>query len=456
MSDSNLINILNTKLAQMVSFKRIRLKQTTNAKPKIINYYGLAFVPSGMGKDHTVDVIDDYLFTNFKSYFLQMEENLLSNQKKEIEKEARLKFPTSEKRQSDYIEKAIKMVRSLPFEIKDGTPEGLNAGCLSYQKAGFGSVFVKIPELARYVKNPTQQQEHFLNVLMELYEGSASAKITKMETEMQSVSEIPCNCLFYSDSTELLSGSAQQFLSGIFDTALARRANITYQPLQAISIINDPFEEEEMMDNAYRYGKEILKDKIFNIFTGLSQNAEFELTKEARLILHEYKQYNTDRYNGMLKTADDKLLKEINGRTWKTLKLAGLISAIEHPKTLLIEAQDVLYSIYQSELFAIDMQRFFKAKPKSDDDKLFAFLLENKNNWITKNEIRNQNFVSKNNFKRWFDEVLEYINQMAEDRGYMLKEESYYNNSGTRYKLVENNLSKELSSNIIDFNKIIA
>ncbi len=81
----NVLNVLNVKLAHMITSKRIKVRPLKQEKPTIVNYYALNFISSGGGKDKLVNDIDNYLLDRFKKYF--KEKTSVSDEEKQVTKE---------------------------------------------------------------------------------------------------------------------------------------------------------------------------------------------------------------------------------------------------------------------------------------------------------------------------------------------------------------------------------
>lgn len=449
------LNILNSKFAQMATYRKIRFKESQFSSEKIISYYGINFVPSGGGKDKIVNELDKCVFVKFKNYFNERAQDILRDNETEIDRVALLKY-SEPKKAKEYADKQKEKLRNLRYEIKDGTPEGLYSDCLNIQSSPNGSLFVRIPELGLYFKNPSPAQQQFINMIIELYEGEVSIKSTKQENKSKEIENVHCNCLFYSDITLLLKGSGKSYSDDTFEAGLIRRAFVSHQPAKALTINYDPDIEAETNDRAYKYAFDNLQEKIFKTFMAIPQNAVYQLSKETRKILHEYKCYNKERYNSSFDSTDSIALKELQGRFWKCLKLAGIIAAWEHPQERVIKKQDILYAVYMTELFAMDLQQFFKAKPKTDIDELFFFLAENKDKWVTKGEIKAKGITAQNKFSNWFDENLAFVQEIAEKKGLIIVHEKFgHNKTGDRYMLKNNYIGQELSSNIAALENIL-
>ena len=440
---ANQLNFLNIRLAQTVSLKRIKFRMTPGQKPVIVNLYGLILINSGGGKDRLNDIIDKYLLADFKTHF------------KKLDKEFLEKFLKENKESID--KDTIKAIRNLRCEIGDGTAEGFFSDCVAICYRPFGGIFVLIPEFAAYIENPTQAQQIFLNSLIEVYEGKVSSKSIKSELIASEVEGVHVNILFYSDPSRLLNGKAGKRLEEMLDAGLSRRFFVTCMVEVVLSIIEDPQREREITENAYKDGV-ILGKKLMEILEKIPENAIYQLNDEAYAIFHNYKNNNIKKYNLMLKTSESIIKKELLGRDWKTLKLAALIAAIEHPEQTVITAQDMKYAIFQSELFAESAGKFFEMTPVIDAQKLYNYFKENKGAWLTKTDIRQQKFVSQKGFSSWFKENIELAREIAVLEGCEITEEAfggYTKNSGTHYKLVASEIGKELSPEVQDTKELL-
>lgn len=456
-SIASLLNKLNSKFAQLVSFKRIMIRESSEQKPKTINYYGLDVIPSGGGKDKPLKEIDEYLFCDFKETFKKANSEYLKSKEEAIKEKAGREFKESDKKQFAYIEKSMQEIRDVRMEIGDGTPEGFYDDMKALNDAGFGGAFLKISEFGLYLDSPSSAQQLMLNMLYEAYDGSASLKSTKGEKRSYYVENIPVNCILFSDPSKFAGGKSGQTLNNMLDSGLGRRCFISFMEDTELIITEDP--DEQRMNEAIAYNKtHELRDIIFWYFQEIPDNAVYTLDDEAYKRFHKYKNDNKRKYNQILKTSDEVIKKELRGRFWKTLKLAGIIAALEHPKELVITVKDIEYAIYMAELFAKNLEKFLKLAPKTDAEKLYNFFIENKNQWLTKSDINKQKFVAQKDFRRWFEVNYELTREIAVSNGYEIIEKSYggaTNNSGKKYKLIENMNGKSLSEDVADLNEVL-
>jgi len=431
------LNVINAKMAHMVTSKRIMVRPIPEEKPNIVNYYGLNFISSGGGKDKLAKEVDNYLLDKFKAHFFEQ----VNNDEPENEEKAE----ETEEAEETKVVKKPKPIREPRYEIGDGTPEGVYADCEVLNELEFGSVFIRIPEFGAFIQNATQAQQGFLNFLVEAYDGSPSLKSIKAEKMKSFVQNIPVNCLLYSDTNRVINNKAGKFLNDMLDVGMVRRAFTTYVEDKPLVINENSAEDKAVKGAAYEYGK-ILGEKLFEIYTKIPYKAVYTPNIEAYERYYRYEIDNKKQFNRILNMPDDIIKKEVRTRHWKTLKLSAIIAALGHPETVEITLQDMEYAIYQSELLAESFREFIKITPTTDAERLYGFFMENKNQWLTKSQIDKQKFVNRAKFSRWFNENLELVKELATIGGYEIIEEpfgGYTGNSGKRYKLVDNNNGKE-------------
>jgi len=150
----------------------------------------------------------------------------------------------------------------------------------------------------------------------------------------------------------------------------------------------------------------------------------------------------------LLGKEDEQILKEINGKDWKMLKLATILAAIEHPTVHEVLEDDINEAIKETELFSKSFLYFVKRGNKSDVDKYLQKFIDNENEWLTKGSIREFKILSQNYFSKQFDELFPYIVEKAENNGYLLQNEPINKNSGTKYRLIQKN------DNILNLNQL--
>lgn len=122
-------------------------------------------------------------------------------------------------------------------------------------------------------------------------------------------------------------------------------------------------------------------------------------------------------YDAKMPLEDQIISINLENSTWKIIKLAVLYHIIEHPFSDEVQPLAVEQAIEFFKKTHDCLRSLLNQKAASDCDKLFYYLLKNKNNLIPNAQIRAQNFVSKNRFKQWYEESKEDIIALCKQKG---------------------------------------
>ena len=450
-----LLNCLNSKLAQVVAFKKAKFQKTEQDLPIPINYYALNFVASGGGKNVIFTYLDDYLLCLLQKRYEDEDQKYYKSKLSKIEAVAEKRFPKNENSRNNFLQKEEKNIGQIRFisDVAGGTPEGLFSQLLIFQDAGIGCPFYQNNEFGGFIENCNSQEKALLYKLLDVYDGKAYDKSIKTEKRTKNINGVPVNIMFMSDTDKLLEPKAHHELMKYFSQGMIRRAFITYQPRSLVKIFRNVDELTTREDVAKLYAKN-QQQRIIDLINDIPLEAAYKLQRDARNIYVNYIADCAEKHNEIFGKIDNICLSDILNRFWKTLKLAALIAAIEHPQRLVITAQDMDYAIYQTELFAEDFSAFFKATPTSDAEKLFYFFYDNKDKWLTRTDINKQKFVHKDRFKMWFEENLEYLHEIANKKGFDVISEPFGRN-GFKYKLIKNFIGDPLSQGVKDFKELL-
>lgn len=66
------------------------------------------------------------------------------------------------------------------------------------------------------------------------------------------------------------------------------------------------------------------------------------------------------------------------------------------------------------------LEEMLNDKLFSDYDNFYNYLVENRNKFVTKMDLRNQRFVPNREFKGWFEDALTNASEMCEKKGFCL------------------------------------
>ena len=427
-----LLNVLISKTAQMLTGKRITFNEA--GKINIPNWYAIIFAPSGYGKDRLVNDLDSNVFKNYRLWFKDKAKQHYDAAVEKIKRIADSKYPNNEKQKNSFINNETARIRHIVMEISNGTQEGLYTDCKAFSNADFGSAYIKISELGGFLETLSTDKQQFFNCLFEAYDGKINSKCIKNESREESIENMPVNALLYSDYT-LFQKQLKTTLYNLLKTGLNRRSVITFQTLDKLKAECFTLEQEKH----FRNETQRLGDRLFSIFTKINLNNCYVLNPEAKdKELNNYKIHLTQQANA---TEQSEIRTELLSRELKALKLSCLFACLNHPEELVINQLDMQQAISTVEYLSSDFKEFINYKPKSNDfyDNVFNFFLSHQHEEITKTSLTRTYFkefnVSRTSFINNFDETIEIVKGIAQEKGYILIEQSFYNNSGTKYYL---------------------
>ena len=451
------LNIVLAKIAQMISFHRVCFQELENIK--LVNHYAINFMPSGMGKDKISNDLDTFIFNIYYTYFKDRTINYKLKLEEQLEREAEAKFcdEKNQMKKETYIQAEKAKIRNLNIEINNATPEGFFADAKAFEKAGFGSVFVKLSEFGLFLQNPRPEEMAFFKTLFEAYDGKVSSKATKHEQRESSIDNMPVSILLHSDFG-LFKTDIEKSFELLMQIGLARRAFISFQSNNTKLIERDPKKARKRQEVAYAKASIISKD-LFCLFSKIQDGAIYKLTDEAYDNMF-YPYYIKISELGNEHQNEALICKEIASRELKVLKIAGMFACLNHPDELFIYETDVEQAICTVEILSQDFKRFIDYKPMVNDnyELLFDFLLKNINEKFHKTELvgKYRDFgFKRETFRRDFDGIIEVVSEMADEKGYYLQKELVNNNSGISISLVKSNLGEAIPTEVKNLTDLI-
>ena len=434
-----ILNVLLTKTAQMITAKRVTFKEVDNVL--IPNWYSIIFMPSGGGKDRLSKDLDNSIFSDFRQWFKTSADNYKLNEENKINRIANEKYPDykSEKQKQMFINTEKEKIRNVVIEMQNGTQEGFYSDAKAFDKANFGSLFLKISEFGLYLKSINTEKEMFLDCLYNAYDGKVISKCIKGSNREPDIENLPVNILLYSDYT-LFKADIKGLFNTLMATGLNRRSVISFRPITDRIAPRFTYEQKHLFSST----AEKIKNNLYNIFNRINQRACYQLLETTNdNVLNPYVQYLNDLYN---KTDDLILKSEIESREIKSLKLSCLYACLNHPEDLNIYETDLKQAIMTIQLLSKDLEAFNNYKPRKNDkyDLLYNSLKSNIDKQYTKTEMKrllmSLGWTRRNAYKD-FDEIVEYIKEIAGNDNYSFIEQQINNNSGTKYFLQQINPS---------------
>lgn len=458
LSTDFILNILIAKMAQMITSKRVNLREVDHNV--ISNWFAMIFAPSGYGKDRLIRALNDEIFKNFRDWFKQKAKEHKEYREKEIEnkaKENEKKYNSKKQDIFKLIKEEKEEIRDLILEVQDGTQEGLYQDAKAFNNSGsFGSMMILINEFSSYIETLTTTSHSFINALHSAYDGRVISKSTKTFKREPDIENIPVNALLYSDYTLFSNNkNVKNIFLDLLHTGLGRRCQISFiSSMNKLKTDSLKYEEEQSF-----YNKAIqLGNELHSIFSNINFGNCYFLTESAKNnILNAYKDKLTDLFNN----SDDELLKkEVKSRELKALKLSCIYAALNHPQETIINDTDITQAIDTVEYLSSGLKDLLEYRPNIKDkyDVFYKFLKDNLGRIFNTGELKKGfkevSGLSRDKIGDSFDKTIETIKELAAEDNYTLAIENINNNTGKQYVLYKKP-NEELNENILDLEKLI-
>ena len=439
-NDLAVLNILQAKLCYVFSLKDVRFKSIQNvSKARPLAYYCFNFVPSGGVKNLLDSIIDDTLLPFVNDYLKEYNNDRID--KLECEQVMELqnihdKVELRRKKQEQETEMQKLKSNPLRRNITNATQAKLYNSLEIINEVGNGSIMIYNSEFANYYEdaifNRDKTKKEFLDMLYNLYDGEYQGTDT-VSTARSNLYNIPISCIFLSDykllsDNEKLSNNFKSYLA----RGMARRSFIYFMEnenyYKNVKSRKYPSydEKQEAIDNLKAYSK-----KIKDIFDNLVMHKEYLFNGEANDRINQYKR-NIDitisefyKYTDKL-TANNEILKlDIEHSTWKIIKLAVLYHIIDscgNGSFVKPSSFEKAVEFFEKTHKCLDL--LLNNQVVNDYDNLYSFLVDNRNKWVSKTELRSQKFVAGRDFKSWFDEAMTAISVKIEEKGFAIAQRS--------------------------------
>jgi hypothetical protein len=212
------VNALLFTVSRLAGFQRVQYESIGGRA--ILNHYGAILAPSGTGKDHTVDKLEE-MFSRPLQAVKQAKELLWQSKENEEKDES----PEAKPRE---IREALKYKGFAPMAglISHGTPEGLREKRRIASMYKAGGVDVRSNEMGASL-NEGSGYTSFMSVLIEAYGGTHYDKAIKGDENPTSCSGVPTSFLGLSSLSPFKDKKTLKDWNRLLGTGLARRAFIS-------------------------------------------------------------------------------------------------------------------------------------------------------------------------------------------------------------------------------------
>lgn len=407
------------------------VKSKTYTTP--INMYCITFKPSGGYKDALATHFRGDLLKEVIDVFKSRKTIYYNDAKKTIEEKAKVLFPDSVP--SQVIYKKENAIRELRLFSSNGTVQGLYSDRHAYSKAGFGSSFYVIREAGAFFKTFSRDKEEIIELLNIAYDlGTTEGVSIKKDFEETPEFELPSMFHMHGSAISFDKPQVNEKILEILEEGMARRSFLFFSDAKddIESKIKTP---EEILAEIKRNTQEFLerKEGVVSIFNEIHQatknKLKLTLSEGAEDYMTIYQYYSQNMRD---KGSENLLNIEIEGRSWKALKIAGAIELLENPHSKQISLASVKAAVYLTEVFGNNYKLFGDRNVSNDVEKVYSLILEAKD-FVRASEIKNKLNVYRRNLN--FDRIMQDVEEIAlgRDMEFVVDE----NHKGVRYKIIK-------------------
>lgn len=319
----------------------MRCKVSTAMRGKLpINMYSLILSPSGTGKGHSMNIMEDHVIHHFRRIF-QEETFLLSaetNLPKIATDRARKKAEDPDAELAK-VEREFAQLGPYLFSFDSGTPAAVKQMRQKLLLADAGAMNLQIDEIGSNLLSNTD----VLGTYLELFDvGKIKQKLVKNTADNGRSEEIhgstPTNMLLLGTPSKLLNGGKQEEeLYAMLETGYARRCFFAYAKKSQKQIITDPEKILEIMtDTSSEQFLEDISLHFGRLANYLNFNKTIDLPRDINLALIEYETYCKQRAS-RLPEHDEIRKSEMEHRYFKVLKLAAAYAFVDEVPEVLPE-----------------------------------------------------------------------------------------------------------------------
>lgn len=298
-----------------------------------VNIYAIALAPSGFGKNHSINILENEIFNGFRKRFIK--ETMPAISKENLD---HLANDRSVLNNTDYddelkkLESEYERAGAYPFVFDSGSVAALKQLRHKLLLSNCGSINMMVDELGSNLLGSIEM----LNAFLELYDqGYIKNKITKNTSENKRDTPIhgktPANMLLFGTPSKLFDASVteNEFYS-FLETGYARRCLFGFGEINKKSLYN--LTPEEIYYKQINTTNDTLSDKWHNTFTKLADpllhKKNIFVSDEVSIELLRYKLICERKAYELPEHAEIQKA-ELSHRYYKALKLAGAFAFVD-------------------------------------------------------------------------------------------------------------------------------
>lgn len=421
--DISALNVLHAKLNHLFSFKGVKFVSVNNPnKPVVLSYYAFNFVQSGGVKDKLADDIDLYLLSFFDEYIKSYNERRLDLiELKHIKEMQSVDDKTEKNRKKKEHDDELKKFKKLHKKISNATMSSLYESAQMIEESGIGSLMFQNTEFVVFYKdiviNKDRVKGEFLDTLYGLYDGTLSGTNTTT-TERGTLKDIALSCLFMS-SPKILEKSEKmtEEFKDVLEQGIARRSFVYFDKNKNYYKENIQYPSKDEKINAIIKLKKY-SNIIEQIFNSIEDGTVFEFSDEADQESMKWAAIMDERcakfytFTDTLRDEENILCINLGNSNWKITKLAVLYHILSGGNGK-VTSDNFISAANFFEKTHNCLENLLNNKSSTDYENLYNYLVQNRNKFISKMDLRKQKFVRWKDFSVWFKDAIPELVEMC-------------------------------------------
>lgn len=319
----------------------MRVKLATQDRGEIpVNIYAINLAPSGYGKGHSTNIIEEQLIHHFRNVFFDDTYPVVAEQSlMELAAKRAAVQSMDEAEMLEAVQKEFAELGKLAFSFDSATSPAIKQMRHKLLMANIGAANMEIDEIGNNLIGNTEA----LTTYLELYDvGKIKQKLTKNTKESVRSEEIdgrtPANLLMYGVPTRLFDGGkTEEALYEFLDSGYARRTLFGFAkqakkakhatPEEVFDALTDNSTNQYLKDMAVRLG---------NLASIVNHNKVIEVPRKVSILGIEYKML-CEKKAADMRPHEEIQKAEMTHRYFKALKLAGVYAFIDGDSEVTID-----------------------------------------------------------------------------------------------------------------------
>lgn len=297
-----------------------------------VNMYAINLSPSGTGKGHSTNIMEEEVINQFRDEFLNSTIEVRANMNLDkLALERSIKRNSNRDVEEIAVKKEYDKLGAMPFSFDGGTSPAVKQVRHKVLMADAGSLNFEMDEIGSNLLGNVE----VLTTYLELFDvGKVKPKLTKNTSDNVRNEDIngrtPTNMMLFGTGTKLLDGDkVEQEFDDMLGTGYARRCFFGYTTETNRVNTLTPGEIYDMLtsskDSTFLSN---LSNQLHSLADMVNFDKELTMTRDISVLLIEYKMYCEDKAL-TLGLHEETRKAELSHRYFKALKLAGTFAFIE-------------------------------------------------------------------------------------------------------------------------------